>query len=292
MRSPLFIRWPGKILEGYVYKERASAIDLLPTLARLAGIDLETANPLDGVSVSNLLLGKPVKAWVKDRPIYSHWNNRVAVRQGSYMLDHQGQLFNLMNDPEQRTNVAAGFPEMTQKLTGLVDDWRKDVLAGFRDDDRAFLVGHSNYRYTQIPARDGTAHGGIKRSNRFPNCSYFTNWKTTEDKVTWEVEVAHTAKYQVEVHYSCPQESVGSTISLTFGDNALSGVISEAHDPPVRGGENDRITRVESYVKAFGVLNLGTILLDEGAGTLTLQADEVAGEEVMDFRLLMLTRQD
>ena len=292
VRSPLFIRWPGKIMEGYVHKEPTSAIDLLPTLAGLAGVDAKTANTLDGLSVRNFLLGEPVFAWVKDRPIYSHWNNRVAVRKGDYLLDHQGQLFDLVKDPEQRMNVAAGFPDIAQTLTGLANDWKKGVLAGYRDDDRAFLVGHPDYRYTQIPARDGKAHGGIKRSNRFPNCSYFTNWKTTDDKVTWEVEVTHSANYQVEVHYSCPQESVGSTLSLTFGDSALTGRISEAHDPPVRGGENDRVTRAESYVKAFGVVNMGSIPLMKGSGTLTLQANDVVGEEVMDFRLLMLTRQD
>ncbi len=292
VRSPLFIRWPGKIREGYVHGERASAIDLLPTLAGLAGVDVKTANQLDGVSVRNSLLGEPVKAWVKDRPVYSHWNNRVAVRKGDYMLDHQGQLFNLVKDPEQLTNVGAGYPEMTQTLTGLVDVWKKDVLTGYRDDDRPFLIGHADYRYTQIPARDGKAHGGIKRSNRFPNCSYFTNWKTTEDKVMWEVEVAHTANYQVDIHYSCPQESVGSTVSLTCGDSVLTGVIREAYDPPVRGGEHDRVLRAESYVKAFGRLSLGTIHLKQGSGPLTLQAKDVVGEEVMDFRLLMLTRQD
>ncbi|MGY8688676.1 MAG: sulfatase-like hydrolase/transferase, partial [Verrucomicrobiales bacterium] len=55
VRSPLFIRWPGKIPQGQMMTEAASAIDLLPTLAGLAGIECKTAKPLDGVSVRNPL---------------------------------------------------------------------------------------------------------------------------------------------------------------------------------------------------------------------------------------------
>ena len=38
-------------------------------------------------------------------------------------------------------------------------------------------------KFTQIPARDGTAHGNIKRSNMWPNCSYFTNWTSLDDSI-------------------------------------------------------------------------------------------------------------
>jgi hypothetical protein len=290
VRSPLFIRWPGKIPQGQMMTEAASAIDLLPTLAGLAGIECKTAKPLDGVSVRNPLMDEPGWAWVKDRPIISHWNKRVSVRKGNHVLDHQGGLFNLKDDPEQRTDIAKGYPELTGHLRNLTATWKQDVLEGYDNDTRPFLIGHSDYRYTQIPARDGKPHGGIKRSNRFPNCSYFTNWTTTDDKITWEAEVVATGDYEVELHYTCPADSTGSTVELSFGSSKVSGVIAEAYDPPVRGGENDRVTRQESYVKAFRTMSLGTIRLEKSSETLALRATQVPGAEVMDFRLLMLTR--
>lgn len=292
VRSPLFMRWPGKIPAGKVFEENASAIDLLPTLAGLAEIEPETAHGIDGVSVGATLLGQPVPASLKSRLLFSHWNKKVAVRQGGFVYDHQGQLFDLRKDPKQLLNIAADHPERVATLADHVKTWKQEVLAGISEDDRSFLIGHPEYRYTQIPARDGKAHGGIVRSNRFPNCSYFTNWKTTDDKVTWEAEVAHSGNYEVELHYSCPKESVGSKVSLSFGGAVLRGVIDASHDPPVRGGENDRVTRMESYVKDFGVLTLGTLKLEAGKGTLTLQATEIPRNKVMDFRLLMLTRLD
>ena len=72
-------------------------------------------------------------------------------------------------------------------------------------DNRPFLVGHPDYKITQVPARDATPHGGIKRSNKFPNCSYFTNWKSVDDKITWDVEVGKAGKYAVDVYYTCAE---------------------------------------------------------------------------------------
>jgi hypothetical protein len=168
--------------------------------------------------------------------------------------------------------------------------YQKEVLAGYDNDTRPFLVGHADYRYTQIPARDGTAHGSIKRSNRFPNCSFFTNWTSVDDKITWDAEVGATGDYEVELYYACPQADVGSTVELRFDNSKLVGHITEAHDPPLRGGEHDRVERQESYVKDFKSMPLGRIHLEKGKGTLTLQATEMPGKQVMEFRLLMLTR--
>lgn len=292
VRSPLFIRWPGKIPAGSQVREPAAAIDLLPTLAALAGVDPETQNPLDGINCRDVLFQKPGSTKeLRDRPIFSHWNGRVSVRRGKHLLDHQGELFDLHEDPEQRADIAASFPEVTQELTALVADWRRDVLQGGRDAKRPFLLGHANYRYTQIPARDGQAHGGIKRSNRFPNCSYFTNWKTLEDKITWPVKVPHAGRYAVALHYTCAEDSIGSTVELSLGESKLTARVMEAHDPPVRGQEHDRVPRMESYVKDFKEMELGTMDLPAMEGTLTLKATEIPGAEVMDFRLLMFVKQ-
>ena len=77
---------------------------------------------------------------------------------------------------------------------------------------------------------------------------------------------------------------------MTFNGSQLSGRIADGHDPPLRGDEHDRVERQESYVKDFKSMTLGTIHLEKGKGTLTLQATEIPGKQVMEFRLLMLTR--
>ena len=81
-----------------------------------------------------------------------------------------------------------------------------------------------------------------------------------------------------------------STIELSFNGGRLAGKISTPNDPPLRGAEHDRVPRGESYVKDFRPLKLGTIHLEKGRGELTLRATHIAARQVMDVRLIMLTR--
>ena len=63
----------------------------------------------------------------------------------------------------------------------------------------------------------------------------------------------------------------------------------EAHDPPLRGAEHDRVTRRgESYVKQWRRLRLGVMEMTQGRGTLTLRAVRVPGKQVMDVRSVAL----
>ena len=48
--------------------------------------------------------------------------------------------------------------------------------------------------------------------------------------------------------------------------------------------------RVESFVKDFKPAKMGIISLKKGKGILTLQAKEIPGAQVMDFRLMLLKR--
>lgn len=291
VRSPLLIRWPGKIQAGTKIKQISAAIDLLPTLADLADIKVASKKPLDGVSLKPLLSAKSTKsANLQDRMIFSHWRNRVSVRTQRYRLDHQGKLYDMFRDPGQYTDISQQLPKVAAPLRSSVEEWKKELLPRLGQDKRPFLIGHRDYKYTQIPARDGKPHGNIKRSNRFPNCSFFTNWTGLDDKITWQAEVGASGTYEVEIHYSCPDNDIGSTIQLSFNDSQLTGKITSAHDPTLRGSEHDRVERRESYVKDFKSLKLGTIELKRGKGTLQLRALEIPGKQVMDFRLIMFTR--
>jgi arylsulfatase A-like enzyme len=198
VRSPLLVRWPGKIQSGRKIEQIGAAIDLLPTLTDLADVPLIGEKPLDGVSLKRQLMGAQPAAG--DRMIFSHWRSRVSVRTQRYRLDNQGKLFDMVADPGQYQDISQDHPEVTARLRRAADQWREDVLAGYDQDERPFLIGHSDYECTQIPARDGVAHGNIQRSNRFPNCSFFTDWTSRDDKITWNAQVLAAGSYEVEVH--------------------------------------------------------------------------------------------
>lgn len=288
IRSPLFITWPAVIPSGMEISEISGAIDLLPTLADLAGIELNTSHPLDGISIKPLILGENQK--YDERIIFSYWNGRPSARNQQYRFSHDDKLYDLIADPGQTNDISGANPELATWFNVQVSEWISDVSSGLSDEKRSFPVGHPDFKYTQLPARDGEGHGGIERSNRFPNSSFFTNWKSISGKITWPIEVLEDGEFEVDIYYTCPHGDEGSEIQLSFGESSLVTTINEAHDPPLIGMENDRVIRQESYEKDFKPLSAGVIRLNKGRGELTLKALNMPGSEVMDFRLLMLTR--
>ncbi|MBX6314205.1 MAG: arylsulfatase [Isosphaeraceae bacterium] len=290
VRSPLLVRWPGHVRPGTRITPIAAAIDLLPTLADLAGVSIAGGKPLDGISVAPLLLGNTEAADWPDRMIFSHWNGRVSVRTQQYRLDASGRLYDLTRDPGQERDIAQDRPEVATRLAEAVERWKRELLPGLKDDDRPFPVGYREFPITHLPARDGVPHGNIRRSAKAPNCSFFTQWTSTDDRITWDIEVATSGRYEVVLYYTCAAADVGSTLELSFLGRQLRGRVVEAHDPPLRGAEHDRVPRAgESYVKDFRPLRLGVLELPRGRGSLSLRAVEIPGRQVIDLRSVALT---
>jgi hypothetical protein len=225
-----------------------------------------------------------------DRVIFSHWNGRVSARNQIYRFDHEGRLYDMTNDPGQKTDLSAARPDISQWFSKQVDAWITETFIGMRNIPALFPVGHPDFKYTQLPARDGIPHGNIERSNRFPNSSFFTSWTSLSDSITWEVEVIEDGHFSVDFYYTCPEEAVGSVIELSMGKQRLTTQILIPHNPPLTGAEYDRITRIESYEKDFRMHNAGTIFLEKGTGQLVLKAVDIPGSEIMDFRTMILTR--
>ncbi len=286
VRVPCLMRWPGHFPAGKKIPQIAAAIDLLPTLTDLAGVDIPQTKPLDGISLKGILTGQAQK-W-PDRMIFSHWRGRVSVRTQQYRLDHQGHLYDMTDDPGQDRDISKQQKEMAAKLSQAVAKWKKDVLEDYKTD-RPFTVGYA--QLTELPARDGVPLGNVKRSARAPNCSFFENWKSTKDSITWDIKVGQPGKYQAVLFYTCAPENVGATVELSFKDNKVQKKITKAHNPPLREKDKDRASRgSESFVKDFLPLRLGTIELSKGQGVLTLRALSVPGEGVVDVRRLQLIR--
>ena len=292
VRSPLVVRWPARIPKGTFVKPITSVMDLLPTLADCAGIKVASQKPLDGRSVKPLLIGQKVQ-W-PDRTIMNCWRGKVSARTQRYRLGHTGQLFDMVVDPGQRKDISKDQPKVAAQLRGEVEQWKKTVLTELGEDSRPFVIAHPDFEWTQIPARDGTAHGGIKRSNKFPNCSYFYNWTSLDDKITWPVQVGASGKYEVTMHYALRKGDEGTAVQISYDmgyyASATTVTLNKAHDVPVRGQENDRVKRMESYVKDFKPISMGLLNLKQGKGVLTLKALEIPGKTALEFRLLMLKR--
>ena len=297
VRSVCYLRWPARLSRGVTVSEIAGAIDLLPTLTSLAGVARAGDKPLDGRDLSPLLLGQ-ASAW-RERMIFSTWGGKTSVRTQQYRLNAAGELFDMFSDPGQTRNVAAGQADIAARLTQAVAAWRAEVFGpdetaklekGGAVDPRKIGVGYPVFPVTMLPARDGEPRGGVARSSKAPNCSYFVNWTGKEGRMVWDIDVQTTGEYDAAIDYTCPLADAGSLVELSFNGSRLTGRVAPGWDPPLNTNQ-DTLPRPdgESQMKEFKTLALGTVRLEKGSGPLTLRALEIPGKSVMDVRRVTLT---
>jgi arylsulfatase len=129
IRVPLVARWPGRIAAGTTSDHISAFEDVLPTLAELAGADVP--DEVDGVSFLPTLLGRGKEQQRRD---YLFWDfpgygGQLAVRMGRWKAVRRGlrknpeaplQLFDLEADPSESTDIAKEYPDVVQRLAGVM----------------------------------------------------------------------------------------------------------------------------------------------------------------------------
>jgi arylsulfatase A len=133
MREPCIMRWPGKIPSGAVCDELTSTMDMLPTLAKLAGTQAPTDRIIDGKDIWPLMSGKP-GAKSPHKAFYYYRDERLqAVRSGRWKLHvyrPEGGaplLYDLETDLGETTNVAGQHPDVVKRLQALAEEAREDL---------------------------------------------------------------------------------------------------------------------------------------------------------------------
>jgi arylsulfatase A-like enzyme len=280
LRSPFFIRWPGRIAAGASFPQIAGAIDLLPTLAELAGINGKVDKPLDGRSLRPLLLDESAD-W-RPRSLLAVKRNQVSVRTQRFRLDAAGRLFDIAADPGQQIDVADRHPEVTARLQQQANRHARKMQLQFQANaDRPFTVGYGVS--TTLTARDGVEHGTIQRSAKAPNNSFFEHWTHADDFITWNIDVGKSGQYEAIVHYTCAAGDEGTTVRLAIeGGDSVQAEVVDVFDPPLYDKSKERVAESHYFVKDFKPLSLGTLRLIKGRGTLKLDALEIKGRRVID----------
>ncbi len=288
LRSPFFIRWPGRIRPATTIAPIAGAIDLLPTLVDLTGIEPIRGKPLDGQSLAPLLLLQHA-TW-QPRTLFSIKKNGVSLRTERFRLDADGQLFDIDVDPGQHHNVADQHPKLTSRLRRQAKLHSAEMKGLWEANAfRPFTVGYG--KSTTLPARDGVEHGTIRRSARPPNNSFFTHWTDVEDFISWQIDVGSAGQYEAIVYYTCVSGDEGATVQLSIvGGDSIRTKVSESYDPPLYDKSKERVADSHYFVKDFRPLKLGRLDLQKGHGELRLEAVDITGERLIDVHSIVLSR--
>lgn len=138
IREPWIIRYPGVTQPGSESGEPISSIDLFPTVAAAAGVEVN--HPVDGIDLAPALKGGKL-----DRKSlywhYPHYSNQGgipggAIREGNYKLferyeDGRVHLYDLEQDPGEQKDLAAEKPDLVKEMRGRLHEWYKQVDAQF-----------------------------------------------------------------------------------------------------------------------------------------------------------------
>jgi N-acetylgalactosamine-6-sulfatase len=173
IRMPFIVRWPGHVPANAVDNSSViSAVDLLPTLCALAGLDdlwldvaypdgyehLNTVLPLDGEDVSDMVLGSPR---ARNRSIKWEWrfgpsaarqidrSPMLAIRSGQWklllnpLLDRV-ELYDVITDPMELDNLLDEHPQIASDLSAKLFAWQSTLPIGVM-----YPPGASNYPWPQ-----------------------------------------------------------------------------------------------------------------------------------------------
>jgi arylsulfatase A-like enzyme len=139
-RVPSFWRWPAGFQGGVDVDALTAHIDIFPTLAAIAGVDLsaEAKAQVEGRSLLPLL--KDPKADWPDRTLVTHvgrWPRgkvetakytNCSIRDARFTLVNNRELYDLKADPGESKNVLTSHPDEVARLRAAYDRWWRDVL--------------------------------------------------------------------------------------------------------------------------------------------------------------------
>jgi arylsulfatase A-like enzyme len=158
VRTPIILRWPGKIVAAMDTKHLATNLDLMPTI--LAACKVEVPQGLAGVDLLDPAAVRKRKEIflanyghdmvAADRPeeslwtrscIDGHWKLIVWQQPSPKVLPYNGghrrksppvagkhkniELFDLAADPHETKNLAAAHPEQVAQMLAALDTWWK-----------------------------------------------------------------------------------------------------------------------------------------------------------------------
>lgn len=144
VRVAAFVTWDSHVRAGSTITEPMHAVDWYPTLLKLCGAKAEQKLPVDGLDIwPTLTHGKPSP---HDAILLNTTPTAGAIRFGDWKLvvkngfdDPDGgpvknprqrsvELFDLKNDPYEKTNLADKQPDRVNELRGRLDTFARQAV--------------------------------------------------------------------------------------------------------------------------------------------------------------------
>ena len=136
---PFIVKWKNHVLANKVDSTSVlSSVDLLPTFASLAQIELPKNYDIDGENIVSILENK---SFERTKPLFWEWRfpkvktnhwAQGAVRKGDWKMlfnekINREELYNIFKDPFEKNNLAENNKKIVSELKSLWYNWKKDL---------------------------------------------------------------------------------------------------------------------------------------------------------------------
>jgi arylsulfatase A-like enzyme len=143
MREPAIFWWPGHIKSG-VITDMGSTLDLLPTIASLAGSKLPEDRILDGYDLQHVLTGsgkspRNLMYFYRGTKLYAlrmgafkaHFITEFAYHEDNQRTVHDPPLlYNLEHDPSEKYNIAAEHLDVLTRIQNEANRLKSTMVMG------------------------------------------------------------------------------------------------------------------------------------------------------------------
>jgi arylsulfatase A-like enzyme len=308
-RVPLFIQWPARLPGARVIGQLAAHIDLYPTLLELCGVPPPTGPAIDGISLAPWLEGRRTDRMDREIFILARQGGGPlpgAVRTARYRLVGEGtepdperaawQLYDMMADPGQETDIAARQPQVVASLARSYARWWAGVQAG-SDPPHRIHVGHSienpvTLHGPQVARRVGLGfaartRGGSPTAPGFSH-DWLMNWTTLEARAEWSIEVATPGDYEIELICTVAPGDAGARVRVSAAGSSTEMETTEFAARPIALPHRDAVEHDRMLEQTWGRQRAGTLTLPAGSTTLAIKAVSIPGREVMQLKGITL----
>ncbi|MEP6002796.1 MAG: sulfatase, partial [Maribacter dokdonensis] len=148
IKEPFMIYVPGHTNKGKKSEYPVTGADFYPTILDYANIELMPNQHKDGISLKGLI---NENSNMPERSLfwhYPHYGNQggdpsSVIRKGNWKLIHYyeentNELYNLIEDPFEKQNLATSKPELAESLSKELMNWLIKVDARFPEIDKNF----------------------------------------------------------------------------------------------------------------------------------------------------------
>lgn len=132
IRVPAIVSYPSNLPQGETRDQIVTAMDWLPTVMDLCGIEKKKNAPkLDGHSLLPILRSKELQSGYKGI-LHFQWHTQWTVRKGDWKLigrdgNKNFALHRLTDEEPERKNYAKEKPELVARLFEMHEKWSAEV---------------------------------------------------------------------------------------------------------------------------------------------------------------------